>query len=79
MSHKNIFNILSSDASFIYRAEMAESMGMFLLQSGDDESQNLLTAEQFYEHYQDEMEDLINDSDYIVKIAMIISCGNLIN
>lgn len=25
------------------------------------------------------MEDLINDSDYIVKIAMIISCGNLIN
>jgi hypothetical protein len=79
MSHKNIFNILASDASFIYRAEMAESMGMFLLQSADDESQNLLTAEQFYEHYQDEMEDLINDSDYIVKIAMIISCGNLIN
>jgi hypothetical protein len=25
------------------------------------------------------MEDLINDSDYIVKIAMMISCGNLIN
>ena len=25
------------------------------------------------------MEDLINDSDYIVKIAMMISCGYLIN
>jgi hypothetical protein len=25
------------------------------------------------------MEDLINDSDHIVKISMIISCGNLIH
>ena len=37
VNHKNIFNILSSDASFLYRAEMAESMGIFLLQSESDQ------------------------------------------
>jgi hypothetical protein len=36
VNHKNIFNILSSDASFLYRAEMAESMGMFLHQTGEE-------------------------------------------
>ena len=51
VNHKNIFNILSSDASFLYRAEMAESMGMFLHATDEENSENLLTAEEFYEHY----------------------------
>jgi len=51
VTHKNIFNILSSDASFLYRVEMADSMGMFLLQSDLKNTINFLSAEEFYEHY----------------------------
>lgn len=52
-------------------------MGEFMLQPKELEG-NQLSAAQFYDHYHDEMIDLINDSDNIVKIKMLIGATEMI-
>lgn len=65
--HKKVFNVIQTDPNFIYRVEMADSIGHILVYD-ENERKFALTKKEFQEHYYEYMMDLVNDSDQMVKI-----------
>jgi DNA-binding GntR family transcriptional regulator len=75
--HIKQFQALSREHNFIFRAEMAESLGNIKKKSFDQEWG--MTKEEFQEHYFDELLDLVNDSDNMVRIKALKTVGNIID
>ena len=86
--HVSLVMTLARESIFIFRAQMAESLGNILIQPDpeddevkpDSERYHLfaLTYEEFQDTYQPELMDLVNDSDNMVRLKAFESCYKLI-
>lgn len=61
--HLKLFQMISSDSNFIYRAEMASSLANIPI---CDNANASISKEQFEEAYKEELMELLNDNDNIV-------------
>ena len=82
-----IFLILARDNFFLFRSNMAESLGFIIKKKKPDDGEQGsqpeendfgITIEQFEEQFSEELADLINDSDNQVRIMAFKSIGRLI-
>ena len=72
--HFKLFQVLSRETNFIFRSEMAESLGNIKFLSTYS-----LDKDSFQEIYFDELLELVSDSDNMVKIKAFEAVAKLIH
>ena len=74
--HIKQFQAMTRETNFIFRAEMAESLGNMMY--FNDLQQWAIKKDEFQEFYMDELIDLINDSDNMVRLKAFQSVAKLV-